>query len=152
MKLGDVEENTVFKIKDVRNIPLNFWRWRNFTPLELCSPDDFSLTLDFNAVNSLQALRDRMSCPLIITSAYRSLRHNARVGGVESSMHRKGRAFDILLTKNFYPHALVYSARQSGFNGIGLYDTFIHVDTGRFRHWDERKYKNAYNVNLDNEG
>jgi zinc D-Ala-D-Ala carboxypeptidase len=72
-------------------------------------------------------LRTRWGRPLMITSAYRCGRHNQAVGGANLSEHREGAAFDVSLG-NYLRSDLVHTARQVGFTGVGLYDTFVHLD------------------------
>lgn len=91
----------------------------------------------FHAVSmhNLQAARYDYGLPMDISSGHRGPRLNALVGGEPRSCH-KFVAFDIRLNwrekDNFrMAHALV----AAGFNGIGFYNTFIHVDMGRPRFW-----------------
>lgn len=48
----------------------------------------------------LQPMRDYMGTPVTITSGYRTAAHNAAVGGVKSSHHRRGMAADIVTSDN----------------------------------------------------
>lgn len=110
------------------------WDWPNFTFNELASKDGAGLLLDTAAVNLLQRLRWLIGAPIIVHSGYRSIAHNREVGGEPSSYHLSGRAFDIScpglpLTQ------LGEKAVNIGFTGLGLYDTFVHVDTGPLRRW-----------------
>jgi zinc D-Ala-D-Ala carboxypeptidase len=126
-----------------RQIPAGLWRWPNFTPAELASPDDGSLLVDEVALDNLQALRKRLGKPLKINSAYRSPAHNAKLRGASpTSLHMRGKAFDIAL-KGQKRDELVLAAQEIGFTGIGHYDTFVHVDTGPARVFDRRKKRKA---------
>lgn len=118
-------------------IPETVWRWPNFRPDEIRCKGDGTLLLDARAMDRLQALRVHMKMPLLLTSAYRSEWHNRRVGGAAFSLHRQGRAFDIL-TGNLDRSILVETARAVGFTGFGFYETFIHVDDGPQREWGEK--------------
>jgi zinc D-Ala-D-Ala carboxypeptidase len=77
----------------------------------------------------LQSLRNRLGRPIIITSAYRSPAHNARVGGAPRSRHLQGIAFDVRMD-NHDPEAFIAQARAVGFHGIGTYprQNFVHID------------------------
>jgi len=110
------------------------WRWPSFAPQEIASHDaervKGPLLVDEDAMDRLQALRNALGRPLIITSAYRTPEHNARVGGAKKSMHLLGRAFDVVMT-NHDPRKFEIAARTAGFHGIGIYGKqgFMHIDT-----------------------
>ena len=78
-----------------------------------------------------------------VNSGYRCDKHNAKVGGVKNSQHRFGLAADIKVT-GLSTESTFLQVKASGlFDGIGLYNTFIHVDkrgTGPAR-WDKRSKK-----------
>jgi hypothetical protein len=76
----------------------------------------------------LQLLRDKLSRPITITSAYRTKNYNQSIGGVRNSYHLKSQACDIKV-KGIKPYDLaIYAARYTNFNGIGIADSFIHLD------------------------
>lgn len=115
-------------------IPREEWYWKSFTPRELASKGDGSLLVHYESINKLQILRDYIGKPLVVTSAYRDPIHNAKIGGAPLSMHKFGRAFDIL-RQGHNIEEFVVAARAIGFGGIAYANTFIHVDTGRKRTW-----------------
>jgi uncharacterized protein YcbK (DUF882 family) len=99
--------------------------------------------MDPQLFDLLYALRQRMDSkePFELISGYRSPQSNAQLaansGGVaKRSLHMQGKAVDIRLPerdlKALHKASL---AMQAG--GVGLYSKsgFIHVDTGRVRHW-----------------
>jgi hypothetical protein len=71
---------------------------------------------------------------IIINSAYRSSEYNERIrqaggGAAPNSMHIKGIAFDV--TWSGYPRyrdEFIAVARSYGFNGVGVYGSFTHID------------------------
>ena len=67
----------------------------------------------------LVLLRESLGFPLMITSAYRSPEHNAKVGGKSRSAHLRGRAVDIAISGD-KAHRLVRMALLLGFTGIGI--------------------------------
>jgi len=72
---------------------------------------------------------------VVINSAYRSDAWNKQVGGARNSQHRDGSAYDIDFTEsNINPVQLLNAAVKAGVKSIGLYETFIHIDT-RFNLW-----------------
>ena len=89
----------------------------------------------------IQAIRNLVGHPLVINSCFRDPDHNKRVGGSEKSQHLFGRAADISTIgwTTDKKNKFLTTARRLGFNGIGIYDTFIHVDMRPdFAHWDMR--------------
>jgi zinc D-Ala-D-Ala carboxypeptidase len=111
-------------------IPADKWRWPNFAPAEMASKGDGSIVLSCDAMDALQRVRDRLGVPLIITSAYRDPKHNAKVGGAKRSKHMEGIAFDVRVD-NVAPDALIEAARAEGFRAFGTYPRqgFVHMDT-----------------------
>lgn len=124
--------------KTWRDFPLGDWRWPNFSPQEMASKREGELLIDPASMDKLQALRTALGKPLLITSAYRSTAHNARVKGAKNSQHRLGKAFDVVMT-NQNPAAFERAARAAGFTGFGHYpkSNFMHIDTGPARRWND---------------
>jgi lysozyme len=93
-------------------------------------------------VQVLDELRRRMKSPIMFNSVYRSPAYNDAIGGEDNSQHTHFRAVDFVLrgTTAEPPQwaAQLRAMRQEGFfkGGIGLYKTFVHVDTrGRNVDW-----------------
>ncbi len=122
-----------------RDVPDAAWRWPDFSPAEIACRGTGKLLLNAPALDTLQALRDRLGKPLIVRSGYRSPEHNRAVGGATRSKHMDGAAFDIAMT-NHNPVAFEAAARAVGFLGFGFYPRsgFMHVDLGPARQWGER--------------
>jgi len=122
-----------------REIPDSLWRWPNFSPAEIACRGTGQIKLHPEALDKLQALRDRLGKPLIVRSAYRSPEHNRAVGGAPRSKHMDGTAFDIAMA-NHDPAAFEAAARAVGFLAFGFYPRsgFIHIDLGPARVWGER--------------
>jgi zinc D-Ala-D-Ala carboxypeptidase len=106
-----------------------------FTPIELRCKGDGSLLVHWPSLVLMNKLRQLWGKPIQINSYYRSPEHNKKIGGSPNSQHLLGRAFDCRVTDPKF----VEMASKLGFNGIGLYDTFTHIDTrqGQAR-WDYR--------------
>jgi len=119
-----------------RDVPGTLWRWPNFSPAEIACRGTGQLKLHPEALDKLQALRDRLGKPLILRSAYRSPEHNRAVGGATRSKHMDGTAFDIAMA-NHDPVASEAAAREVGFLGFGYYPRsgFMHIDLGPARVW-----------------
>jgi len=122
-----------------REVPDSAWRWPNFSPAEIACRGTGQIKMHPEALDKLQALRDRLGKPLIVRSAYRSPEHNRRVGGAPRSKHMDGTAFDIAMA-NHDPEAFEAAARAVGFLGFGYYPRsgFMHIDLGPARTWGER--------------
>lgn len=119
-----------------RDIPKDKWRWPNFSPREIACKGTGRVLVNDDAMTKLQALRNDLGIPMLITSAYRSPEHNRRVGGATRSLHMQGIAFDIRM-ENQNPTAFEAAARRAGFTGFGYYPRsgFMHIDTGPARTW-----------------
>jgi hypothetical protein len=130
---------TTSDFNDWRDVPKDIWRWKNFSPAEIACRGSGKLLINEPALDTLQALRDRLGKPLIVRSAYRSPAHNKAVGGATRSKHMDGAAFDIAMA-NHDPVAFEAAARAVGFLGFGFYPRsgFMHVDLGPARQWGAR--------------
>lgn len=101
-------------------------RWPNISPKELACKGTGEFYFDPQFNDALQALRDNLGGPIVITSGHRSVAHNRKVGGVSNSQHLKI-ATDIGFGR--YTRAqLLRAAVQAGFRGLGLGGSFLHVD------------------------
>jgi len=108
-------------------------RWPNFSAKELSCRHCGQYYHDPEFLDKLQWVRTKIEKPLHINSAHRCFRHNLAVGGVPLSQHRK-LAVDISL-RNHNKEELNFMCKSAGFTGFGYYQTFLHIDTGRRRHW-----------------
>jgi hypothetical protein len=130
--------DTVQTYRHFRDVPERAWRWPNFSPAEIACRGTGQIKLHPEALDTLQALRDRLGKPLIVNSGYRSPEHNRAVGGATRSKHMNGTAFDIAMA-NHDPDAFEAAAREVGFLGFGYYPRsgFMHVDLGPARSWGD---------------
>lgn len=104
-----------------------------FSPQELACKGSGLVCVYLPALRAYNALRAQgvleSHSPI---SAYRSPLHNRAVGGSKGSRHLAGAAFDVPRTAFAVSEAdLIEAAGAAGFNGIGVYRSFIHLD---FRH------------------
>ena len=94
-----------------------------------CKDGTDTVYIDLDLVSSLQKIRDHFQSPVIISSGYRSPAHNANTpGAAKNSYHVKGQAADIYIN-GVSPLDVAKYAESLGMNGIGLYESFTHVDT-----------------------
>jgi|GEM_PF-1207510 len=114
-----------------RDVPEKAWRRPGFSPSEIACRGTGAVKINTEAMDKLQALRDRLGKPLIVRSAYRSPEHNRAVGGAPASKHMQGTAFDFAMA-NHDPVAFEAAAREVGFLGFGTYPRsgFMHIDLG----------------------
>jgi len=121
-----------------RDVPDSAWRWPSFSPAEIACRGTGAIKINTEAMDKLQALRNRLGKPLIIRSAYRSPEHNRAVGGAPASKHMQATAFDIAMA-NHDPAAFEAAARAIGFLGFGYYPRsgFMHIDLGPTRSWGD---------------
>lgn len=105
-----------------------------------CNDGSDTVLISDDLVELLQKIRDHFGVAVTINSGYRTSTYNKKVGGATNSQHVKGTAADIVV-KGVDPLTVAqYSEHlmpDSG--GIGVYQTFTHVDvrTSRSR-WDNR--------------
>lgn len=76
----------------------------------------------------LEALRQELGVPFVITSGYRCPAHNRLVGGAANSYHVQGMAADIACPQDFTVEEFGRLCLRHGFTGVGVYPTFVHVD------------------------
>lgn len=126
---------------------------------ELLSPDGLKvfettnqIPIDFTAALMLEGFRHELGYPLKVNHAglklrgFRSFAENQSIkGSAHFSFHCMGKAFDISCDKmtcvELYQAALKY-----GWHGVGIYDTWVHVDNrisldGKTVTWDSRTKK-----------
>ena len=145
-------------------------RWKlnfpNFNPKNVASGNTGMLRIHTDAMIGLQGIRsDLMGDPyflrlympgrggLYINCGYRDEAQNKKDGGGTKSQHLRGRAFDISLRParpgkwQEYGDMIEDAAIKRGFNGIGRYNSFIHIDmrepkpNGDLYMWDFRSKK-----------
>jgi len=76
----------------------------------------------------LDKTRDLSKTSFVITSGYRTPKHNKKVGGVNGSAHTKGRAVDVKCYSSTGRYKIIKAALEVGFNRIGVSGSFIHLD------------------------
>jgi uncharacterized Zn-binding protein involved in type VI secretion len=102
-------------------------------------------TLEPELENKLIRLARDWGQTLVITSAYRNPIYNGKLkGSATKSLHMgrpigsgKAMACDIVMSSYSLSDRIVFieKAIQNGLRGIGVYNTFIHVDIGTARCW-----------------
>lgn len=125
---------TILHIPDIRHISEDVWRewqarWPNFHPNEMDSRD-WSLKVETDALDQLQAVRTEWGRSMRVLSGYRNPAHNKAVGGAKKSSHLITCAWDIAIRNPSEGRKLEALARKHGARGIGRYPVshFIHMD------------------------
>ena len=103
---------------------------------EFDSPDEIGSGLpkcqggkmDLDFLHKLDEARTIAGVPFKITSGYRSIEHNAKVGGRVGSSHLKGCAVDIAVNNSAHRSAVVQGLIKAGFTRIGIAKSFCHAD------------------------
>ena len=87
-------------------------------------------TVDALLLMDLELIRVHFDRPVIITSGCRCKAHNDSLpNSSTSSQHLLGRAADIVVGGGIPPSLVQEFANQAGFNGIGHYEGFTHIDS-----------------------
>ena len=104
--------------------------WPNFSEDEFrrATPSCSLSDMDPAFMNRLQTARDLAGCPFVINSAYRTKEYELRKKRSGNSMHCLGRAVDISCRESFTRYRILSALIQAGFHGVGVGQTFIHVD------------------------
>lgn len=106
--------------------PFKYFAWSEFDSPD--HPGSGQLHMNAAFVQKLDAIREEVGFPLIVTSGYRTPEHNAKVGGVADSSHTKGVAVDLAAPTEAAKHAIAAAAIRQGISRIGWGRTFIHLD------------------------
>ncbi len=106
----------------------NFKLTDNFNLQEFASPDTDEVKIDSRLVEICQELRDKIGA-LIVTSGYRTMMHNERVGGASDSYHLKGLAVDLKPRRlDMLPELFSLAKENWQINGLGIYEAHVHID------------------------
>jgi hypothetical protein len=93
--------------------------------------------------------------PITITSAFRTIEWNRKIGGAYHSQHVQGRALDLIPPRGFtvqgFYDLIRANHRELGVTGIGKYRTFVHVDirstpSGRLVVWRGNGIKDSGSI------
>ena len=84
-------------------------------------------------IDQLNVLRAEIGVPIIITSGYRSEKHNAKIGGKINSQHLRGNAADFKVLGREPDEVVLVIGRLKREGkmlpgGLKAYDTFTHYD------------------------
>lgn len=135
------------KLDGNKNLSVNF-KVKEFA----CKDGSDYILIDTELVKMLQKIRDHFKKPITINSAYRNSKYNKIIGGVSNSQHTKGTAADIVVL-GYQPKVIAeyIESIMPDKGGIGLYSSFVHIDTRQKRsRWQnfgkEISVKGFYNL------
>ena len=91
--------------------------------------------IEDDLVEILESLRSLIMKPIKITpnGGYRTTEQNKNSGGADNSYHLKGMAADIQV-EGMSPTKVAIYAAMVGARGVGVYDSFTHIDSRETRY------------------
>lgn len=106
---------------------------QHFRPHEFQCCCKYECGLGFTQMNAdflekIEFARMLANTPFKINSAIRCANHNRDIGGSPTSSHMLGLALDIRTPDSRARYKILYGLIKAGFNRIGIYENFIHVD------------------------
>lgn len=101
----------------------------DFNTSEFACKGTGKIKVSSELIRRLQALRDYLGVPIIVTSGYRSPEHNRAVRGAPNSRHLTGEAADIVAPGVSLQELAKAAEKFFGDGGIGSsYGGHVHVD------------------------
>jgi len=104
------------------------WKHKYFKPTEKTGSMGTCADLQDSLLKKLDKAREYAGIPFIITSGFRTLEHNRKVGGASNSAHLRGLAADIKVSNSSDRQKVLEAGIKAGFNRYGIAKTFIHFD------------------------
>lgn len=100
------------------------------------SPEDFEspdlpgswFNMQLDTMIRFGRLQERVNYLLLVSSGFRTPKHNEKVGGTPGSSHLKGYAIDVLVSSQKRREEILREALQVGFFRFGVYSWGLHLD------------------------
>lgn len=104
-------------------------RYKYFTKEEfVCDGENVFDKMNHDLLVKLDEARNICGFPFKITSSFRTIEWNERVGGKRSSSHLTGNAVDVACLNSTERMFMIDAFLTAGFTRIGIAKNFIHVD------------------------
>lgn len=96
----------------------------------VCKDGSDTILIDTALVDYLQRIRNWAGSSVVISSGYRTVSHNAKIGGATNSQHTKGCAADIIISSKNISKVAAY-AEAIGIKGVEKNEdsNYVHIDT-----------------------
>ena len=85
--------------------------------------------MEADFITKLDQLRETCGFSFTVTSGYRDPTHSIESKKPRGGTHTRGIAADILIESGDRRYKIIQEALKSGFTGIGVAKTFVHLDT-----------------------
>src|SRR5579864_1093640 len=100
-----------------------------FSEKEFSCPCCGANKIETEVIARIDTIRSSLGVPLHINSGYRCEKHNKEVGGAKDSQHLIGKAIDVSIANMTAAKKYEFlSLALEHFNGIGVGNTFFHLD------------------------
>lgn len=103
-----------------------FFDWRDF---ERCVPRCSEYQMNDAFMYKLDKARQKAGVPFYLNSAFRTVAWEKAKGRSGTSSHTKGIAVDIECNNDSDRLCIIKGLLYAGFTRLGIYETFIHVDS-----------------------
>lgn len=94
---------------------------------------------------TLEPIRNKLNCPVFVSSGYRCARLNMEVGGSPTSDHRYGLAADIYFddfAKKWFEVVMLLITSAIPFDQLIVYKNFLHIGVGSAMRRQVLDYRN----------
>lgn len=125
----------------------------HFKLSEFACPDKSDkVVVSDELIRMLEKLRAYGGFTIEVTSGYRTVSYNSKIGGAKGSKHTLGQAADIYVRKNgklINVKLISCLCQDLGFNGIGSMNNAVHVDVASRIYRGDEKHGYGNNVGGD---
>lgn len=123
--MNGISVHAYSRAKDGENKLSENFKVREFA----CKDGSDTVFVSYELVEVLQKIRSHFGKPVLIHSGYRTSDYNRKVDGATYSQHLYGTASDISVSGVSPKEVAAFvETLLPGTGGIGIYDTFTHVD------------------------